>query len=117
VLIEFYEELIRLRKIIPALASLSREQMKVTEYEEEQVLLLRRWSDNSEVFAVFSFGDRTASLVLPVPRGQWGKLFDSADKRWEGAGTSLPDTLYSEGEAPLTLSPLAVALFVREERP
>ncbi len=117
VLLEFYAELIGLRKAVPALASLSREQMKVTGYEKEEVLLLQRWSDDSEVFAVFSFGDKPASLVLPVPRGQWRKLLDSAHKRWEGIGTSLPDTLYSEGEARLTLSASAVVLFVREAQP
>jgi maltooligosyltrehalose trehalohydrolase len=115
VLFEFYKELFRLRKTIEALASLSKEQMEVLGYEEDQVLFLRRWSGNSEVFAVFSFADAEATMVVSIPDGRWRKLLDSADERWQGKGTSIPDMLHSEQEAALTLGPMSLALFVRED--
>jgi maltooligosyltrehalose trehalohydrolase len=111
---EFYKELLRLRKELPALASLSKEEMEVFGFEEERVLFVRRWSGSSEVFAVFNFGDAEATVAVSVPGGHWRKLLDSADKRWQGKGSSLPDVLRSEGEAALRLSPKALALFVRE---
>jgi maltooligosyltrehalose trehalohydrolase len=114
VLFEFYKELFRLRRTIAALANLSKEQMEVLGYERDRVLFLRRWSGSSEVFAVFSFGDAEATIAVSIPGGRWRKLFDSADERWQGKGTSIPDVLHSEGEATLTLDPMSLALFVKE---
>jgi maltooligosyltrehalose trehalohydrolase len=117
VFFEFYKELFRLRKTIAALTNLSKEQMEVVGYEEDQVLLLRRWSGNSETFAVFNFGDAEATIALGVTEGRWHRLLDSADERWQGGGTSLPDLLPSKGEVALTLSPMSLALFGREGEP
>ena len=91
--------------------------MEVVALENERVVFLRRWGGDSEVFAVFSFGEAQAVLGLPVPTGRWRKLLDSADERWNGGDTSLPEMLESEGKARLTLSPRAAALFGREGRP
>jgi len=112
---EFYKELLRLRKELPALASLSKDEMEVFGFEEERVLFVRRWSVNSEVFAIFNFGDAEATVSVSVPGGRWRRLLDSADERWQGKGSSLPDVLRSEGEAILALSPRALALFVKED--
>jgi len=117
VLFAFYKELFRLRKSIAALASLRKEQMEVLGYEKDQVLFLRRWSENSEVFAVFNFGDAEATIALGVTEGRWRKLLDSANERWQGKGTSIPGILQSEGEASLTLSPNSLALFAKEAQP
>jgi maltooligosyltrehalose trehalohydrolase len=115
VLFEFYRELFRLRRTIAALADLSKEQTEVLEYEKDQVLFLRRWSGNSEVFAAFNFGDREATAVVSVPGGHWCKRLDSADERWQGKGSSLPEMLRLNGEAMLALSPMSLALFEKEE--
>jgi maltooligosyltrehalose trehalohydrolase len=115
VLFEFYRELFRLRRTIAALADLSKEQTEVLEYEKDQVLFLRRWSGNSEVFAAFNFGDRQAAAVVSVPGGHWCKRLDSADERWQGKGSSLPEMLRLNGEAMLALSPMSLALFEKEE--
>jgi maltooligosyltrehalose trehalohydrolase len=115
VLFEFYRELFRLRRTIAALANLSKEQTEVLEYEKDQVLFLRRWSGNSEVFAIFNFGDREASAVVSVPGGRWYKRLDSADERWQGKGSSLPEMLRLNGEAMLALSPMSLALFEKDE--
>jgi maltooligosyltrehalose trehalohydrolase len=115
VLFEFYRELFRLRSTIAALADLSKEQMEVLEHEEEQVLFVRRWSGNSQVFVAFNFGDRQATAVVSAPAGRWHKRLDSADERWQGKGSSLPETLSLNGEAKLGLSPMSLALFEKEE--
>jgi maltooligosyltrehalose trehalohydrolase len=116
VLFAFYKELFRLRKSIAALASLRKEQMEVLGYEEDRVLFLRRWSGSSEVFAVFNFGDAEAALAVRVSEGRWRKLLDSADERWQGGGTSLPHLLPSTGQVVLTLSPMSLALFIKEDQ-
>ena len=114
VLFAFHRELFRLRKSIAALASLRKEQMEVMSYDKDQVLFLRRWSGNSEAFAVFNLGDIEATVAAGATKGRWRKVLDSADERWQGGGTSLPDLLPSKGEVALTLSPMSLALFVKE---
>jgi len=117
VLFAFYKELFRLRKSIAALASLRKEQMEVLSYDKDQVLFLRRWSGNSEAFAVFNLGDIGATVAAGATKGRWRKVLDSADERWQGGGTSIPGILHSEGEVSLTLSPSSLALFVKEAQP
>ncbi|UCH86679.1 MAG: alpha amylase C-terminal domain-containing protein, partial [Dehalococcoidia bacterium] len=94
-----------------------KEQMEVLSYDNDQVLFLRRWSGNSEAFAVFSFGDAESAIALGVTEGRWRKVLDSADERWQGGGTSLPDLLPSNGEVALTPSPMSLAIFVKEVEP
>jgi maltooligosyltrehalose trehalohydrolase len=114
VLFEFYKELLRLWKEVPALARLSKEQLEVGAYEKERVLFFRRWAGAGQVFAVFNFSKTPASLALPVPAGRWRKQLDSADERWQGSGSAAPNLLESEGQAMLVLSPNAFALFTKE---
>jgi maltooligosyltrehalose trehalohydrolase len=112
---EFYRELIWLRKQAPALANLSKEQMEVQDYEREQVLFLRRWSGKSEAFALLNFSDAKANVALSLSDGRWRKRLDSAEERWQGCGSSLPDVLEAHGESILTLSPKALVFFERDE--
>jgi maltooligosyltrehalose trehalohydrolase len=114
VLFELYKELFRLRRTIAALANLSKEQMEVLGYEKDQVLFLRRWSENSEVSALFNFGDAGATVTVELTEGRWRKVLDSADERWQGGGTSTPDMLHSRGESTLMLSAMSFALFAKE---
>jgi maltooligosyltrehalose trehalohydrolase len=113
VLVEFYGELIRIRKALPALALLSKEHMQVAGYEKEQVLFVRRSSGDDEVFMAFHFGAGEISLSTPLPAGRWRKLLDSEDKRWQGDGSSVPEVLHSKGEILLPLKPKSFAVLAR----
>ncbi len=115
VLYEFYRELIRLRKTLPPLVTLTKDHMDVTSYETHRVLIVRRWSNGDEVFTAFHFGDASVSVALQVPAGQWCKRLDSADRQWQGNGSRVPDRLDSDGEVTLTLGSYACVLFTRSE--
>jgi maltooligosyltrehalose trehalohydrolase len=115
VLREFYKKLIYLRKEIPALFYLSKENLEAKGYEKAKVMYVRRWSDNSEVIAVFNFSDATSPISLPVPFGHWQKLLDSADSQWLGKGSSVPKELDSEVDITLNLTPKSFVLFSRAE--
>jgi maltooligosyltrehalose trehalohydrolase len=115
VLLEFYKELLRLRKEVPALARLSKDQLEVAAYEKEQLLFLRRRDGESQVFAVFNFSDALASAALPVPAGRWRKQLESTDEKWGGNGSVAPNLLISEGQVTFALSPNAFALFAKED--
>jgi maltooligosyltrehalose trehalohydrolase len=110
VLLEFYMELMRLRRELPALANLSKEHLEVTADEGENILFLRRWQQDSQVLAVFNFADASSVIRLPLPHGQWRKLLDSAARRWHGPGSAVPDSLYSMEEGAVTLSSRALIL-------
>jgi maltooligosyltrehalose trehalohydrolase len=114
VLLESYRELIRLRKETPALAYLSKDNTEVWGDESARLLLIRRWKGNNEAVILFNFSDNQVSIPLPVPAGRWEKSFDSAEERWQGKGSIVPEQLDSKGEVALTLNPLALALFIKE---
>src|SRR5262249_19920230 len=99
----FYRELLRLRKTVPALALLSKDNLESVALEPEKVLLVRRWAEGSEVLLVLHFGGAEKRVPLPVPAAEWEKVLDSAEGRWLGAGSALPERFRSEGAVTLPL--------------
>jgi maltooligosyltrehalose trehalohydrolase len=112
-LAEFYRELIRLRRNLPALASLSKENLEIHGWEEEKVLLIRRGCESDQVLEVFNFAATRSTIPLPFPMGRWRKVLDSKEARWKGDGTSVPDELESQGEIILSLPPHTLWVFDR----
>jgi maltooligosyltrehalose trehalohydrolase len=115
VLYEFYRELFRLRKTIPALADLNKDTMKVRGYDNEQVLFVHRWSEVGQAIIIESFGRAEVSVSLPIPAGDWRKILDSTDKKWQGAGSATLKDLHSEGTITLSLVPRSAVVFTSVE--
>jgi maltooligosyltrehalose trehalohydrolase len=114
ILLEFYKKLIRLRKETPALANPSKETLEVVGYEEEKILFVRRWNGGSEVMMAFNLNTERATAILPLPAGQWHKLLGSADKLWEGNGSTVPERFHSEGEWALTIDAKSFLLYKKD---
>jgi maltooligosyltrehalose trehalohydrolase len=112
VLWDFYRELLRLRREIPALARLDKKSAEVLAYPDQKALLVRRWNGASRVFAVFNFDTRAVELSPPIPTGQWQKQLDSAETRWQGSGSQVPESLDSTGDALISIAGSAFCLFV-----
>ncbi|MDA0988993.1 MAG: DUF3459 domain-containing protein [Chloroflexi bacterium] len=113
-LLAFYRELIRLRKELPPLASLRKDTLEVVPDMEQQVLVLRRWSNEGQIVAAFNFSGTANSAVLPVPHGPWHKLMDSSEEQWLGPGSTAPSEIASMEDVRVDLSPWAAILYVRE---
>ncbi|WP_338833092.1 Malto-oligosyltrehalose trehalohydrolase [Moorella humiferrea] len=113
VLWEFYRQLIQLRRQLSPLAELNLENMEVIAYEQERVLFVRRWSDDSEVSLIFSFNDGSRDLTLPLPPGRWQKRLDAAEERWLGDGSPAPAMVVSPGEVQIAVSPWSCLLYER----
>jgi maltooligosyltrehalose trehalohydrolase len=113
ILLEFYRELILLRKDHPVLSRLSKEDMEVTAFEKEKVLFLRRWRRMGQTAAFLHFGSAPVSLAPPLPPGRWDRLMDSSERRWGGAGSTASKTLSSHGRVTLSLAPESFILFSR----
>jgi maltooligosyltrehalose trehalohydrolase len=113
ILLEFHRELIRVRRRLRPLASLTKEDMEVVEIEEEQILAVRRWKAEEQVFLVFNFSREPASLGLTLPSGVWQRVLDSEDQRWGGRGNVVPGWFRSQGRATFRLHPKAFTVLSR----
>jgi len=111
---DYYRELIRLRKTAPALASRDKRAMDVVADKAAQTLLVRRWKDASQVAVVYHFGDGL-SWSGEVPGGTWRVVLDSAQERWRGPGSKVPQHVASEGTLSLALSARQMVVLARQE--
>ncbi|MBI2860945.1 MAG: malto-oligosyltrehalose trehalohydrolase [Chloroflexi bacterium] len=111
VLLEFYRELIRLRKKLPALAHLSKDTLDVRSFEAEQVLFLRRWHLDRQAVMAFNFSSDDVTVSLPVPSGRWHRRLDSGEERWSGKGSAVPAQLDSAGQVILALGSWSFVVF------
>lgn len=110
-LLDYYQELLRLRREIGALRLLSKKTLDVQTFENLRLLYVRRWSRASDAILIANFADKPASVKLPLPEGHWHKSLDSTEARWLGGGSRLPDTFNSTGESTLTLEANSLVLF------
>lgn len=108
---DFYRELIRLRKSLPALARLNKEAQEVT--QGQGVLCVRRRADGDEVCLLLNFNPSETPLTWPAPGGEWRKLLDSSALPWRDARPRLPDQFVADGAASLPVPGRAAALFRR----
>lgn len=93
VLWEFYRELIRLRKTLPALAEPDASILRVNASDSENCLQVLRSCEQDELLMIFNFGDRPVRSFGKIPPGTWRVALNSADAMWMGPGaaTSAPE--------------------------
>ena len=109
---DFYRELFRLRREVPALAQLDLETLEVEAMPG--TLFLRRWNGSSHIFAIFHFDSNSREIVAAVPRGVWRKRIDSSEEKWSGPGSFLPEHFSSDGQIRLKAPADSVSLFLRD---
>ncbi len=109
ILWEWHQHLIKLRRTIPALKKLDKTSLEVSSIEAEKILFLRRWTDDSQIFCILNFNKQQVAFTVALPQGNWKKILDSADVKWMGAGSTLPEKITSQQE--LTVKPQSFALY------
>ncbi len=112
ILLQFYRELINLKKAIPALCSLSNKSLQIKSDEATKMLFIHRWWEESNVFYVMHLDDNPTEFTLDLPAGRWHKILDGSDNRWDGPGSDLPD--HMDSRQVITAPPWQVVLFERE---
>jgi maltooligosyltrehalose trehalohydrolase len=106
VLRRFYQELLRLRRELPALAHLDKNSMRVTPLAaDRKMLLVERWQGSSRIVIPFYFGTEPVTTSLLRSAGRWQKLLDSADWQPENEIRSGQIFLDSHGELQLSFRP------------
>jgi maltooligosyltrehalose trehalohydrolase len=113
ILLNFYKELIHLRKFIPALANLDKDCLDVRGDEEKKIIYIRRWKENSHIFGVFNFNKKDIKFRYQLLYRGWKKLFDSSDKMWNGPGDILPEWIEQDEE--FSIRRESFALYVKKE--
>ncbi|HWF39494.1 MAG TPA: malto-oligosyltrehalose trehalohydrolase [Candidatus Acidoferrales bacterium] len=107
-LLEFYRELLRFRREIPALAKLDKKSQEVSRPADGKAIFVRRWAGSSQVALVFYFGSEEQLIELPLPAGVWRTIVDSTEERWKGVGGAPLKPIKSFDKAQLSLKPWSV---------
>lgn len=114
-LFRFYGELIRLRKEIPALSNLAKEDMALR-VEGERALSARRKFEGDEVFCFYNFSEGDATIEY-IPEGIWEKILSSSSEEWGGAGSPSDQRIESRGSTariPITRRSFVLYRMIRD---
>ena len=106
----FYKELLRLRKTIPALKYKKRRHMEVTGNNMDKVITLKRWKEDESILALLNYNSRTIDYKIEHQDGDFFKILDSADAQWNGSGSLVSDKL-DLNENKIILKDYQVVLF------
>lgn len=112
ILAEFYRTLLNLRETIPALASLSKKRLWTRVYKENNILMMKREKDSSQVCVVMNFSPRLQEQKCAFPSGSWKKIWESSETRWGGPGSRASRQVFGEKE--LELNPWSFCVYEQE---
>ncbi|HEY9848129.1 MAG TPA: malto-oligosyltrehalose trehalohydrolase [Leptolyngbyaceae cyanobacterium] len=111
-LLELHQHLIHLRRTMPVLKNLDKDNLEATALEEEKIVFLRRSdSTGNQIFCIMNFNQNEVNCPTS-PGGIWRKILDSADSKWMGSGSQMPEKLLQEQT--VTISPHSFALYELE---
>ena len=112
-LVDYYRNLLHLRRDVAALAHLRKEDMSVSVDEDARVLVVRRWHNKDEVVLVLCFSEAEVTAGAPMPAGHWVKILDSTDRAWGGSGSEAVEAMQLPGSIELRLKPRSALLYRR----
>ncbi|RZJ42057.1 MAG: DUF3459 domain-containing protein, partial [Chryseobacterium sp.] len=87
IMFSFYKRLINLRKSLPALAVLNRNQLKVEVFKPQNCLVLKRWESDQIVTCIMNFSAEKQNLPFINDKNFELKL-NSAAQKWGGSQES-----------------------------
>lgn len=109
VLWNWHQTLIQFRQTLPSLKKLDKQNLEVSISETEKVLFLHRWTENHQIGCCLNFNAEAVTWTVPFPEGNWRKILDSSEEKWQGPGSQLPKTISSTQQ--LTLKPHSFVLY------
>lgn len=108
-LLDFYRDLIRLRRSTPALSVLDRRTLSAWGDDQQQLMFLERRQEESHVLCLFNFDSEPQPAHLDLSEGQWTRVLDSGDPAYGGPGSSLPGVISSAQE--VVINPLSATVY------
>ncbi|BAZ24322.1 malto-oligosyltrehalose trehalohydrolase [Kalymmatonema gypsitolerans NIES-4073] len=103
-----YQHLISLRNTIPALVKRERQNMEVGFLEAEKIVWWRRWSEDNQILCLMNFNQSDSTFTPNFPVNDARKILDSADEKWQGSGSLLPEKLNNAQELTLRFQSFAL---------
>jgi maltooligosyltrehalose trehalohydrolase len=95
-LADFYRRLIDLRRSIPVLSCVEKDEIDVNVSDCEGVLFVKRERDTASSVCIFNYSGEDATVRIPFHDGPMGCLLDSADEAWEGPGSVVPKVVTAD---------------------
>jgi maltooligosyltrehalose trehalohydrolase len=112
-LLSWYRKLLEIRKR-PALAKLDRRALSATPLTDKALLIVREDEKGAHVAALFNFADTSQDISAKLPDGNWNKIIDSSEKKWQGPGAQVPVEFGTAGtDLGCALPAHSVAVLVR----
>lgn len=115
ILLEFYRELLRLRRELKLLTGLGRQERDVRAYEQEKVLRVGMNGESAQAALWLHFGPEPLDLPVSWSEGAWRRELDSADRRWGGPGSETPPVIQGNSEICLRLPPWSLTVYRRQD--
>lgn len=112
VMLNFYQQLMRLRRELPALSNLDKNNLEVSGIEGKKILTLYRWHGKSKIFCIINFNRTDTPLYIHLEKGLWKKLLDSSEAKWMGPGSLAPERLLESQK--LVIKPRSFILYTKE---
>jgi maltooligosyltrehalose trehalohydrolase len=110
-MLSFYQNLITLRKSLPALHHTDRKRVHAEANEEQHTLLLHRKHHVQEALIAMNFSGSVQSLVLPDSATQWHERFNSAGMAWQEEHAPAPAIT---GGTTVNLQPESFIIYINE---
>jgi maltooligosyltrehalose trehalohydrolase len=107
----FYRELLRLRRVVPALRSHDLGAQSVSAALDANAIVVERRSGDDSVLIVYNFAAEPVHVRHRVDNGRWHCLLDSRDKRWGGRGEPAEDLIVTNHIADLTVDGRSLLVF------
>jgi maltooligosyltrehalose trehalohydrolase len=116
VLLSLYQRLIALRKSLPPLGNLSKQNLEVNGNSSRKTVSIFRQFEGTYAITAFNFSRSSqpvSSLAIP---GEYKLMVDSAAAEFGGPGSKLAQTIAVTDEAEIELQPLSFILLYREDK-
>ncbi len=113
VMLEYYRNLLHLRKKTPVLADLNNQKLRTREYEDKKILVVLRGESPNRIALLMNFSSARQRTDRAFPPGFWRKKWDSSEKQWSGTGSVLPEVI--SGEIEMEIPAWSFSVFESEE--
>jgi hypothetical protein len=74
------------------------------------VFVLKRSKNKDNYFIIFNFDQEAVTAQVRFLKGTWEKIFDSADEKWNGPGSSTPDKVLGKNQN-ITIKKFSLSIY------
>ncbi len=109
-LLNFYRELLRLRRTVPGLSELDDCEVSVSSSDSDGFLCVQRSFKTHTLAILFNFGDKSVNCSEHFISGTWRRILDSSETKWMGPGTTMPELFAAPIQPKLDVQPKSLCV-------